>query len=56
MAASNPLLTMRFNRQLVATGRDGFGYLSRPRLGPICHRLPPVATAGLHNGSILRRL
>jgi hypothetical protein len=33
-----------------------FAYLSRFRPPPICQRLPPVATAGLHKGSILRCL
>jgi hypothetical protein len=33
-----------------------FGCLSRFRRIHICHRLPPVATAGLHKGSILRCL
>ena len=30
-----------------------FAYLSRLRRCPICDRLPPVATAGLHKGSII---
>jgi hypothetical protein len=33
-----------------------FARLSRFRPWPICHRLPPVATAALHKGSILRCL
>jgi hypothetical protein len=33
-----------------------FAYLSRPRPCPICHRLPLVATAGLHKASIHRCL
>ncbi len=33
-----------------------FAYLSRFRGRSICHRLPPVATTGLHKGSILRCL
>jgi hypothetical protein len=36
--------------QLTATV---FAYLSRSRSHPICRRLPPVAPAGLHKGSIL---
>ena len=47
---------MRTRSQLLATGGNGFR-LFQPFFGfPICHRLPPVATAGLHEGSILRCL
>src|SRR5438093_12846692 len=45
---------MRFKRQLVAAGGDGLG-LIEPFCGrATCDRLPPVATTGLHKGSILR--
>src|SRR5437762_13695809 len=40
-------------RQLVATDGNGFR-LSEPfSARPVCYRLPPVATTGLHKGSIL---
>jgi hypothetical protein len=43
-----------------ATGRNRrqrfFAYVCGFRGGPICDGLPPVATAGLHKGSILRCL
>jgi hypothetical protein len=41
---------MRCSRQPVATDGNGFGLFSRA--DPICDRLPPVATTGLHKGSI----
>jgi hypothetical protein len=40
----------------LTTHGNGFDYLSRFRRRAICRRLPPVATAGLHKGSILRCL
>src|SRR5919201_3075949 len=44
----DPLLTMRSNRQPVATLGNGFG-LFPPFSGTAsCDRLPPVAAAGLH--------
>src|SRR5215210_3223709 len=48
-----PLLTMRSLRQRVATDGDGFACFRGFPAGPISERLPPVATTGLHKGSIL---
>jgi hypothetical protein len=39
-------------RQPVATSRNGFGLLRGFRADPICDRVPPVATTGLHKGPI----
>src|SRR5215216_7836420 len=44
---------MRSFRQPVATHGNGSACLSRSSAGAICARLPPVATTGLHKGSIL---
>jgi hypothetical protein len=44
----DPLLTMRFNRQPVATHGNGLAYFGRSPARRTCHRLRPVATTGLH--------
>jgi hypothetical protein len=43
---------MRSFPQPVATHGNGFGLFGRSSAGAICDRLPPVATTGLHKGSI----
>jgi hypothetical protein len=53
-AAIDLLLTMERLRQLVATGGNRFGRFEPFAARLICDRLPPVATTGLHKGSILR--
>jgi hypothetical protein len=49
----DPLLTMNASGNRSQPTATAFGCLSRFRRIHICHRLPPVATAGLHKGSIL---
>src|SRR5512133_3136472 len=44
---------MRGFRQPVATGGDGFDCFRGYRVDSICDRLPPLATTGLHKGSII---
>ena len=46
-------LTMRSDRQPVATHDNGFRLFQPFRGRPICHRFPAIATALLHKGSIL---
>ena len=48
-----PLLTLGFPRQPVATRGNGLGLFEPFSRSYICHRLRPVATAGLHKGPIL---
>ena len=52
----DPLLTMRSSRQLVATRRNGLACFRAFPAPNIYDRLPPVATTGLHKGSIFRCL
>jgi hypothetical protein len=49
---ADPLLTMAFLGQPVATHGNAFRHLGRLRDRSICDWLPPVATARLHKRSI----
>ena len=53
---ADPLLAILGSRQPVATHGNGFRVFSPFQAPGICDRLPPVATAGLHNAPILRCL
>jgi hypothetical protein len=50
---ADPSLPWNLGRNRSQPTATVFASLSPVRRRPICHRLPPVATAGLHKGSIL---